>query len=283
MVPCHNEEHAIGSTLTRLISALSDCEPYEIIIVDDGSTDSSAEALASWVKRLPHLSVIAHERNRGYGAAIKTGISMARASLIVITDADGTYPLEEIPRLIEACKSADMVVAARTGDDVIYPWIRKLPKTFLTRYASWIVGRNIPDLNSGLRVFRKELAVRFSRILPDGFSLTTTLTLAAMTNLMSVKFLPIDYSVRIGRSKIRPIRDTLNFVQLIIRTGLYFAPLRVFSPIIVASFVATILAFCYDVYYLGNLTDKSLLLLTFSLNIGAVALLADMIDKRSPR
>lgn len=203
--------------------------------------------------------------------------------LIVITDADGTYPNERIPELVELAKTADMVVGARTAKNVKYSPIRKIPKLFLSAYASWLAGQKIPDLNSGLRVMRRSVVERFFNILPDSFSFTTTITLAMLTNYRRVLFIPIGYSPRVGNSKIRPIRDTLLFFQLILRTGMYFAPLRVFFPLGVLLSCAFLVSLMYDVFVLQNLTEKTLLLLLFGMNTAMFALLADMIDKRSAR
>ncbi|MCA9155878.1 MAG: hypothetical protein KDA38_13865, partial [Planctomycetales bacterium] len=138
----------------------------------------------------------------------------------------------------------------------------------------------IPDLNSGMRVFRKSVVERFLNILPDGFSFTTTITLAMLTNNYVVHYEPIAYHPRVGRSKIRPIRDTLRFVQLILRTGMYFAPLRVFLPVATVFFLGFLVTLSLDVYH-GNLNERTLLLLVAATQLGMFALLADMIDKRS--
>jgi glycosyltransferase involved in cell wall biosynthesis len=281
VMPCYNEEHGIGATLHHLREQLRDLEPYEVIVVDDGSTDSTARALDEVSAREPSMRVITHRRNRGYGAALKTGIRHAASSLIVITDTDGTYPHERIPDLVAAARDADMVVGARTARDVTYPLIRKIPKALLKAYASWIVRGDIPDLNSGMRVFRREAVNRFLNILPDGFSFTTTITLAMLTNGYRVRYIPIGYAPRLGRSKIRPFRDTIGFFQLILRTGLYFAPLRVYGPILLVMFAAFATSLTYDVLVLRNLTDKTLLLMMLFINSTMFALLADMIDKRS--
>jgi hypothetical protein len=140
----------------------------------------------------------------------------------------------------------------------------------------------IPDLNSGLRVFRKEVALRFFKLFPDGFSFTTTITLAMLTNRYSVHYEPVDYHPRIGNSKIQPVRDTLRFTQLILRTGMYFAPLRAFLPV-TGLFLAAFSASAYiDVFVRGDLTDSTLILMVATTHLGMFALLADMIDKRSP-
>ena len=284
ILPCYNEEGAILDTISSLLDTLKDSGHYELIVVNDGSTDASLRILQEAAQKYQALRVINHTRNRGYGAALKTGIRRARSNLIVITDADGTYPNERIPELLEIAKDADMVVGARTArSEVTYPVIREVPKWFLSRYASWLAGQNIPDMNSGMRIFRKDIAEKFLNILPDSFSFTTTITLAMLTNYYNVRYVPIGYSSRIGKSKIKPIRDTLNFLQLIIRTGMYFAPLRVFSPIVATMALAFLLSLGYDVFYLRNLTDKTLIMLMFTLNTALFALVADMIDKRSPR
>lgn len=284
IVPAYNEEGAILETIQSLRQYLTDAGPYELLVVNDGSTDKTREILEQAAKDDPDLSVFHHSRNGGYGSALKTGIRRARGKYIVITDADGTYPNHRIPELVAKCAEGwDMVVGARTGDDVTYPLIRKIPKTFLKAYASWIARQPIPDINSGLRVFRRDLAEEYIHFLPGGFSFTTTITLAMLTSYRHVLFVPIDYHPRIGKSKIKPVRDTLNFVQLIARTGMYFAPVRVLLPIIGVSALATFASLCYDMFALPepNLTDKTVTLFMLTLNSGMFALLADMIDKRS--
>ena len=281
IVPCFNEQGGIAGTVAHLRDSLKNAGHYELIIVNDGSTDSTAESLRKVQESDPLVRVIDHKRNRGYGAALKTGIRNSTSELIVITDADGTYPNHRIPELVDLMEDADMVVGARTADDVEYPLIRKIPKAFLRAYAIWIAQQDIPDINSGMRVFRRSLAERFFNILPDGFSFTTTITLAMLTNRYTVRYVPIGYSARIGKSQIKPIQDTLRFFQLILRTGMYFAPLRVFSPVLMATFLGFCASLGYDVFVLNDLTEKTLLLMILSINSTMFALLADMIDKRS--
>jgi glycosyltransferase involved in cell wall biosynthesis len=285
VVPCYNEVNAIESTVTELRQKLAGSGPYELIFVDDGSDDGTHEILERIVREDPDLIVLTHPRNRGYGAALKTGTKNAASELIVITDADCTYPNEIIPELVATAieEKADMVVGARTGTNVTYSKLRAIPKSFLKRYASWIAATNIPDINSGLRVFKKSVAEKFFNILPDSFSFTLTITLAMITNYYRVIYVPINYSERVGDSKIKPIRDTLKFIQLILRTGMYFAPLRVFFPFVMLLGLAFIGSLCWDVFVARNLTDKTILLLLFTLNTGMFALLADMLDKRSGR
>jgi glycosyltransferase involved in cell wall biosynthesis len=277
VIPVYNEDKAIAATLTRLQDNLkhSGCE-YEIIVVNDGSTDGTREILSDF----SGIKIIDHSKNQGYGAALKTGIRYARYQAIVITDGDDTYPNEMIPKLVALLNNADMVVGARIGANVRYPKLRKIPKWFLVRFAEWITNSHIPDLNSGLRVFRKSLAKRFINILPDNFSFTTTITVAMLTNKYVVHYEPIDYHTRKGKSKIKPIRDTLRFAQLILRTGLYFAPLKVFLPIAGLFFAGFLFTLSQDIFVRGDLTERTIFLLISATQLGMFALLADMIDKR---
>ncbi len=278
VIPVFNEEKGINATLDRLQENLSGshCE-YEIIAVNDGSTDGTAAILS----QRQDIKVIQHSINRGYGAALKTGIRHSQYPLIVITDADGTYPNEQIPRLVALTSDADMVVGARIGENVKYSFVRKIPKWFLARFAEWISSSRIPDINSGLRVFQKSIVERFLKILPDGFSFTTTITLAMLTNGYVVHFAPIDYFPRHGKSKIKPVRDTLRFVQLILRTGMYFAPLRVFMPIAGVFFLGFLVTLFQDVFIRQDLTERTLVLLIATTQMAMFALLADMLDKRT--
>ena len=138
-------------------------------------------------------------------------------------------------------------------------------------------------MNSGLRVFRKSVAERFIKILPNQFSFTTTITMATTLNEYDVHFVEIGYTKRIGNSKIRPIKNTIKFTQLIVRMGMYFAPLRVLMPIIVLLILGAIISFIYDLLVPFNLTDMTVLLIMLSLNVLVFALLADMVDKRVPK
>ncbi|MGF1676579.1 MAG: glycosyltransferase family 2 protein [Rivularia sp. (in: cyanobacteria)] len=278
ILPVYNEEDGINATLDQLQETLKDIDcTYEIIAINDGSTDNSSKVLNARTD----ITVIQHRRNRGYGAALKTGIRHAQYPLIVITDADGTYPNERIPELVALARQADMVVGARIGANVSYSTIRKIPKWFLVRFAQWMTGCKIPDLNSGLRVFRKSVVERFLKILPDTFSFTTTITVAMLSNNYIVHYEPIDFHHRVGKSKIKPIRDTLRFVQLILRTGMYFAPLRVFLPIAALFFGAFLTTLFQDIFIRNDLTERTLILFVTTTQLTMFALLADMLDKRT--
>jgi hypothetical protein len=173
-----------------------------------------------------------------------------------------------------------MVVGARTGGDAHIPLVRRPAKWLITQLANYLANCRIPDLNSGFRLIRRDLWTRFRSYYPNGFSLTTTITLAALTNGYVVKYHPIAYHHRLGRSKIRPLRDTLNFIQLTIRTVLYFDPLRIFVPLSLVLFAAG-LAIGIGSKLLGDFLDTTTtLLLTASLQIMAIGMLADLVNKR---
>ena len=176
------------------------------------------------------VKVIRLPENMGYGAALKAGIAKSKYDLIVITDADGTYPANQIPVLVAQMEGYDMVVGARTSDNVAIPLMRRPAKWVLGKLAGYLAGRPIPDLNSGLRVMRKDLIRRFLHLLPQGFSFTTTITLSALCSGSLVKYSEIDYHARIGQSKIRPFH-AFEFLLLIVRTIVYFNPLKIFLPL----------------------------------------------------
>ncbi len=226
ILPAYNEEDAIEAQIEAIQGVLESKDiTHEIIVVDDGSTDKTAERALK-----AHARIIQHTENRGYGAALKTGIMAARYENILIIDADGTYPVDQIPELLKKLEDADMVVGARTGDNVHIPLERRPAKWILGWLANRISGRKIPDLNSGMRAFRKELVKQYFPILPNRFSFTTTITLALIADEYSVVYHPIDYYTRIGSSKITP-RNFTEFVMLVFRMSMLFQPLKVFVPL----------------------------------------------------
>lgn len=280
VIPTYNEEQSIGEVLESTIQAMGQSDvTHEIIVVDDGSEDGTAETA-----RRKGVKLIQHPLNKGYGAALKTGIRHASYNIIVTIDADGTYCSQDIPRLLTEMTRSDMVVGARVGKEVKVPALRRPAKWLLTQLANYLTGARIPDLNSGLRAFRKEVAMEFFRILPSGFSFTATITLTMLSNDYIVTYIPISYHERVGQSKIKPFHDTANFLQLIVRTAMYFAPLKVFLPISLALFVISIIVAIYSVLVLRKIMDVTVVVtMLAALQIAITGLLADLIDKRNPR
>ena len=228
VIPCYEESEVVAqSTIDAIHKALSAMErlDYEIILVDDGS--STIDYAQTQVNE--SCTVVRHKVNRGYGASLATGIRRAGYPWIGIIDADGTYPSERFPEMIEQAGDFEMVIGARSWAEISF--IRRPAKMVLTLFAGYLSNYKIPDLNSGMRVFHRRIYDENWRIYPERFSFSSTLTMASLTHLHDVKFLPITYSKRIGKSYISPIRDTVRFFYQLLRLSLYFRPLRVFMPL----------------------------------------------------
>ena len=282
VIPVYNEIGALEETVHDVTRYMNESGlTYEVILVDDGSTDGSGELITQI--SLPHVKAVKHAVNQGYGAALKTGLKNARYDLMAITDADGTYPNERLPELVKALGDDDMLVGARTGQNVQIPAIRKPAKRALNELANYLSDTNIPDLNSGLRVMRKNTVKKFMHILPDSFSFTTTITLAMLSDGYNVKYVPIDYYHRAGDSKISPIKDTVRFTQLVVRTVMYFNPLRVFVPISLALFVASFLVLLYRLFSGEGLLVLGIILFVSAIQVLTTGMLADLIDKTNAR
>lgn len=279
VVPVYNEGQHLKKfleDLTRLISGFN--QEAEIIVVDDGSADKSFEIASS----VPGVRVLRHDINRGYGSAIKAGMLSARFDRILIIDADGTYPVEKITELVEIGADYDMAVGARIGEIVHQSIAKKIAKWPVNQLANYLVGFRIPDLNSGLRIFRKDLALKYFRLLPNGFSFTTNITLAFLSDGWRVKYIPIDYFKRSGKSKVRPIKDALNYLTLVTRMILFYNPLKFFLPLSAVFFLTAAGSFIYDIAVLDDLTEKSLIFFVGFVQIVILGFLADLINKRIP-
>ncbi len=289
VIPAYNEGAGVAAQVKAIRRVLSVARtPHEILVVDDGSGDrTAAEALAA------HARVLRHPENRGYGAAIKTGIMAATHDRVVIIDADGTYPADAIPDLVAGLDTADMVVGARLGPRVHIPRIRRPAKWILGWLANRIAGRRIPDLNSGLRAFRRSCIMPYFPLLSNRFSFTTTVTLALMADDYDVVYHTIDYYPRIGRSKIRS-RHFMEFMILVVRMAMLFQPLKVFTPLGVGCVGIGLTKVAFDIValfkraealhwsllYQPAVSTSSLLLLLAGLQLLLVGMLADSVLRR---
>ena len=269
IIPAFNEAGHVAEQVRAVQDVLrASGWEHEILVVDDGSTDGTAAAAAE-----SGVRVIRHRRNRGYGAALKSGVTAAKYDWALITDADGTYPASSIPQLLAHSDDNDMVVGARTGEHVRIPAARRPAKWLLGALASYLAGQRLPDLNSGLRLMRRSLIERYAHLLPSGFSFTTTITLACACNDHPVQYVPIDYHARLGESKIRP-RHAYDFLLLILRTIVFFNPLKVFIPLGGVLALIGLAKFVYDIFR-GNLSESAIFGLLAALIVWAVGLLAD--------
>jgi len=276
IIPAFNEEVGVGDVVKHVRQVLTKARiKHEILVVDDGSKDHTALRAQQAGAR-----IISMGENRGYGASIKAGMREAQYPLIAITDADGTYPVEELPALVHMTQNADMAVGARTKPGVAIPSLRRFPKWLLGKWANYLADRKIPDLNSGLRVFRKSAALRYEGLFPNGFSFTTTITLALECHGYIVKYLPIDYAARVGKSKIKPIQDTINFFSLVLRVVMYFKPLKIFIPMSGIIFVVALASLLNAYYHGAVLPSSTLFLLVAGVQVAALGLLADLLVKR---
>ncbi len=286
VIPAYNEKNAIIPTIEAVLATLSTAGiAAEVVVVDDGSKDGTGELIAAYLAERGAMDarLVRHERNRGYGASLKDGIRAAAAPVIAITDADGTYPNERIPEMyrLYVQDQLDMVVGARPFKKL--PTITKPAKWAITRLAEYLTGERIKDLNSGLRIFKKEIAMQYFNIISDGFSFTTTITLSMMTNGFRVRYFDIDYLKREGKSKIKPIKDTLNFIQLIIRTVLYFDPLKVFVPLSMSLFLLGLAIFLAGLPF-GKMYDTTFVVLFVgAVQTLSIGMIADVVEKRTRR
>lgn len=279
IIPAYNEERAIGEDLQKLIGTLqSEPYPWEIIVVDDGSNDRTAEIASSY----PEVRVISHPYNMGGGQARNTGIRAARGDVVVITDGDGTYPVQDVPRLVKELEGCDMVVGARTREAGTLKFLRIPAKFLIRKLAEFISGSKIPDLNSGMRAFRKDALLPYLGMLPHGHSWVSTITLAFLTNGQPIKYVPIDYYPRKGKSTFHPIKDTGNYIMTIFRTITWFSPLKVFLPLAFLVLMTGFGKMIADILrYHWHIAASTVILLLGGLQILVLGLIADMIAKRS--
>jgi polyisoprenyl-phosphate glycosyltransferase len=280
VLPCYNERDHVELEVKRIRAALDAAGMrHEIICVDDGSTDGTREVLQA----IPGIRSILLPRNQGSGTARRIGTQQARGRVVVWTDADMTYPNERIPELVRQLDDTyDQVVGARRSEAGTYKLFRVPAKWAIRKLAAYLTNTPIPDLNSGLRVFKRQVAQPYLRLLPAGFSCVTTITLAFLSNGHQIKYVPIDYFKRAGRSKFHPFKDAYNYILQVLRMVMYFNPLRVLMPVGLTLLGATFVKGVADlIRHDLRVTGSTVLVGLAAFNIMAIALLADLVVRRT--
>lgn len=279
VIPAYNEEKEVGRTVTAIDALFKEngLNKPEIIVVNDGSHDATAKNARDAGAR-----VISHPHNVGYGASLKSGIRSALHDTIVICDADGTYPIEAIPELLDTyARGFHMVVGARQGKHYHESFIKKKLRNVLRWLVEFISGRVIPDINSGLRVFSRKTVLPFFPRLCDTFSFTTSVTLALMMTSHFVKYVPIDYHERVGETKVRLFRDSIRTLQFLVEATIYYNPLKIFLVFSGLLLLISIPGFCISAFLglrIGYLVGIGSILLAFLMfGIGLLAVLLKQI------
>ncbi|HEX3005285.1 MAG TPA: glycosyltransferase family 2 protein [Angustibacter sp.] len=282
VLPAYNEQDHVVAEVERICAAL-DASPftYEVLAIDDASTDGTLAALHAAEARFPHVQVVSFRRNGGSGTARRIGTQMARGQVVVWTDADLTYPNERIPELVALLHddpSYDQVVGARTTEEGTHKILRVPAKWLIRKVAERLTNQRIPDLNSGLRAFRREVALPYLRLLPPGFSCVTTITLAFLSNQHDVKYVDIAYAKRAGQSKFHFVRDAYRYILQVLRMVMYFDPLKVLMPpalwLVAIGVVKGVVDMVRHPFYFPAST---VLLFVTGLMIGSLALLSDLV------
>jgi glycosyltransferase involved in cell wall biosynthesis len=273
VIPAFNEELGIQAVVAGIASS---GEWREILVVDDGSTDKTAA-----VARMSGARVVTHPYNKGNGAAVKTGIREALGDIILLMDADGQHDPSDIDRILAALETHDMSVGARSMRD--QPKVRALGNIIFRALASWLTGRTIPDLTSGFRAARRDKLVSILHLLPNGFSYPTTSCLAFLKAGYNVTFVPIRAHHRIGQSKIRLMRDGVNFLLIILKIVTLYSPLKVFFPIAALSMVMGVSYGLWNVVVYHKIPMGAALLIQLAIVVFMFGLLSEQIASAQER
>lgn len=243
LVPVFNERESLGRVLEGLLRVRGE-SPWDIIVVDDGSTDGSAEIAGGFAGR---VRVLRHAVNRGYGAALKSGILATRAENVLLFDSDGQHDPEEIAAFVEALGRNEFVFGGRPPGAGI-PTIRKPGKWVLQKVCNFLAGQKIPDINCGFRAGRRRVFLRMLDLLPDGFSFSTTSLLYVLKSAFSYTFVPVRCHVRQGASSVRMLQDGMATLLLSLRLIMLFDPLKAFLP---PSLFLVFIGVIYEIYILA--------------------------------
>ena len=281
ILPVYNEVDHLEQEVKRVRKALDDSGlSYEIIVVDDGSTDGSGEAARS----IDGVRTVRFLTNRGSGSARKYGSMIARGEVVVWTDVDMTYPNDEIPRLVRELEGYDQVVGARTTEEGTVKLLRKPAKWLIRRLAAYLAGTPIPDLNSGFRAFRREVGDQFLYLLPRGFSCVTTITMAFLSNGYSIKYIPIEYAARAGKSKFHWWKDTRRYLLQVVRMILMHEPLRFFGPLAAVVGTVGVGKLIYDLVVSDfRVAGNTLVLLGVAFALAGIGVIADLMVQLNKR
>jgi glycosyltransferase involved in cell wall biosynthesis len=270
VIPAYNEEYCIAAVINEVRESLQNV-PHEILVIDDGSSDATASNAEQ-----AGAKVIQHRRNRGYGASLKTGIRHAQNEWVLILDSDGQHRGGDIQLLLDALPEGyDTVIGMRDAQS--FQYAARMPgKKFLHWLAGFLVGENPPDVNSGLRIFRKQDALTYFPLLPNGFSFTTTLTLAMLKDGYELGWVPIHVESRKGRRSNVSLRHGFNTIMLIVRIATLFNPLKIFLPVSVLLFVLGMIYGLWHLLFLAfNIPDGAVLLMIAGIIVFFFGVLAD--------
>lgn len=273
--PVFNESGHLEKEIFRTREAMETSDySYEILVVDDGSTDGSGEILCE----IDGIRLLQFATNRGSGSARKYGTLAARGRIVVWTDVDMSYPNDRIPELVAELDGFDQVVGARRSEEGTVKFLRRPAKWFVRRLASYLTGTKIPDLNSGFRAFRRDVGLQFLYLLPVGFSCVTTITLTFLSNGYSVRYVSIDYFPREGDSKFHWWKDTRRYLLQVVRMVLSYSPLKVLMPPAIALGVIGIAKLIYDLFDKDfRIGTNTIVVLGISASLALLAMLADLL------
>ena len=282
ILPCYNEQDHVVAEVERICAAMdASGYSYELVAYDDASTDQTLARLHEAAPSFPQLRIVHFDRNGGSGTVRRIGTQQARGEIVVWTDADMSYPNGRIPELVQMLEkdpALDQVVGARTSEEGSHKILRVPAKWFIRKLAEKLTNTKIPDLNSGLRAFRRQVALPYLRLLPPGFSCVTTITIAFLSNQHEVRYVPIEYAKRAGTSKFRFVSDAYRYILQVLRMVMYFNPLKVLMPVALSLLGLGIAKGIFDtVVHPLRLAVNTVLIFVTGLIIASLALLADLI------